>query len=66
MEFIFKQCTPKFFLYQPFTLGGMLPVREANLLDYIINIGNYPFNNDMGVLAFSLVNSSVRAKRKSF
>ena len=55
MQFVFEERSAKFFLDQTFALGGVLPIRETDLFNDVVNIGDDALDDDMDVLVFGIL-----------
>ena len=51
VQLVFQQGLAQLLLYQPFTLGGVLPVGEAHLLHDVVDIGDDALDDDVRVAA---------------
>jgi hypothetical protein len=49
MQLVLQERATKFLLDESFTLARVLPFREADLLDDVVDIGNDALNNNVGV-----------------
>lgn len=54
MQFVLEQRPAEFLLNQAFALARVLPIWEAYLLHYFIDIGDDQLDDDMGNLALGL------------
>jgi hypothetical protein len=52
VQLVFQERFAEFLLNQALALAGVLPVREANLLHDLVDVGNDAFDDDVSVFAF--------------
>lgn len=56
VKLVVEQRMPELLLNRPLSLAGvLLPVREADLLHYVVDVTHDPLDDDVRVLAFGLI-----------